>query len=295
MIIDGKAIADTIQKELKTEISQILGRKPCLAVILVGTHPPSQIYVKRKTQACEAIGMLSIRRHFPEKLSEKELLNELDLLNANPEVDGILVQLPLPAHINPINVLRRIAPEKDVDGLNPVNVGKLLIGEQDGFVPCTPLGIKTLLERSSVDVQGKHVVVMGRSNLVGKPMAALLAQNASGANATVTIVHSQTRDLATLTRMADVLIVAMGKPKFVNASMIKDGAIIVDVGINKIAIESHPGYQIVGDVDFDAVKDKCALITPVPGGVGPMTIAMLLSNTLKSYKQKCHLEKCSAG
>ena len=286
MIIDGKAIADIIQAEIKEEITQILGRKPCLAVILVGTHPPSQIYVKRKTQACEAIGMLSIKRHFPEKLSENELLHELDQLNANPDIDGILVQLPLPAHINPINILRRISPDKDVDGLNPVNVGKLLIGEQDGFVPCTPLGIKTLLERSSVNVQGKHVVIMGRSNLVGKPMAALLLQNASGANATVTVVHSQTKNVATLTRMADVLIVAMGQPKFVNAGMIKDGAVIIDVGINKIAAEVAPGYKIVGDVDFDDVKDKCAMITPVPGGVGPMTIAMLLSNTLKSFRQR---------
>jgi methylenetetrahydrofolate dehydrogenase (NADP+)/methenyltetrahydrofolate cyclohydrolase len=291
MIIDGKAIADIIQAEIKDDITQILGRKPCLAVILVGTHPPSQIYVKRKTQACEAVGMLSIKRHFPAELSEKELLNELDLLNTNPEVDGILVQLPLPAHINPINILRRIAPDKDVDGLNPVNVGKLLIGELDGFVPCTPLGIKTLLERSSVDVQGKHVVVMGRSNLVGKPMAALLVQNAPGANATVTIVHSQTKNLATLTRMADVLIVAMGQPKFVNAAMVKDGVVIIDVGINKIASEAPPGYQIVGDVDFDDVKDKCALITPVPGGVGPMTIAMLLSNTLKSHRLRITSER----
>lgn len=287
MIIDGKAIADTIQEEIKHDISQLLGRKPCLAVILVGTHPPSQIYVKRKTQACENVGMLSIKRHFPAELSEGDLLNELGLLNADPSVDGILVQLPLPSQINPIHVLRRIAPDKDVDGLNPINIGKLLIGEQDGFVPCTPLGIKTLLERSSIAVQGKHVVVMGRSNLVGKPMAALLMQNAIGANATVTIVHSQTQNLAELTRMADILIVAMGRPKFVNTSMIKAGAVIIDVGINKIITSENPqGYQIVGDVDFNDVKDKCALITPVPGGVGPMTIAMLLNNTLKSYRQR---------
>lgn len=287
MILDGKAIAEKVQEEIKQNIDKMAGRKPCLAVILVGTHAPSQIYVKRKTQACESVGMISIKRHFPAELSEAKLLKELDLLNANPVVDGILVQLPLPPHINPITILHYIAPDKDVDGLNPFNVGKLLIGEQDGFAPCTPLGIKTLLERSSIDTAGKHVLVMGRSNLVGKPMAALLMQNAPGANATVTVAHSQTKHLPVLARMADILIVAMGRPRFVTADMIQEGAVVVDVGINKIeAPSSKQGYQIVGDVDFEGVKDKCAWITPVPGGVGPMTIAMLLSNTLKSYRMR---------
>lgn len=284
MIIDGKAIAAKIQNEIRQEITRIQGRRPCLAVILVGEHPPSQIYIKRKTHACESVGMLSIQRTFPENFSEQDLITEVELLNADPSVDGILIQLPLPSHINATRVLHKIAPEKDVDGLHPENAGKLLIGESDGFVPCTPLGVKTLLERSEIDVAGKHVLVMGRSNLVGKPMAALLMQNARGANATVTIAHSKTRDIKTLSKLADILIVAMGKPKFVTADMIKEGAVVIDVGINKIATAN--GHQIVGDVDFDNVKEKCSFITPVPGGIGPMTIAMLLSNTLKSFLQR---------
>lgn len=286
MLIDGKAIAAQIQEEIKQEIMRIQGRRPCLAVILVGSHPPSQIYVKRKTVACESVGMRSIQRNFPEQMTEQELIKELELLNADPSVDGILVQLPLPRHMNPVTVLHHLSPQKDVDGLHPENAGKLLIGEQNGFVPCTPLGIKTLLMRSEIDVAGKHVLVMGRSNLVGKPMAALLMQNAPGANATVTIAHSKTQNIKTLSQLADILIVAMGQPKFVTAEMVKEGAVVVDVGINKIPSPDTNRDQIVGDVDFNKVKDKCSFITPVPGGIGPMTIAMLLSNTLKSFLQK---------
>lgn len=284
ILLDGKKTADEIQQELKTTISGLSGRKPCLAVILVGEHTPSQIYVKRKTQACEDIGILSIHKKLPSSISEEDLLKEVTLLNQNPEVDGILVQLPLPHHINPGKVVQQISPAKDVDGFHPVNVGKLLMGETDGFVSCTPLGIKTLLERYKIEVSGKHVVVFGRSNIVGKPVAALLMQNKTGANATVTVIHSYSKDIERLTTLADVLIVAIGKPNFVTSSMIKDGVVIVDVGINKIVNASKTsGYQIVGDVDFENVKDRCSYITPVPGGIGPMTIAMLLQNTLKSY------------
>lgn len=287
MIIDGKAIASQIQREIKQEIERIQGRRPCLAVILVGTHPPSQIYVKRKTHACESVGITSIKRNFPEDFPEADLISELDQLNQDPSIDGILVQLPLPRHINPLKILHRISPDKDVDGLHPINAGKLLIGEQDGFVPCTPLGVKTLLERSEIDVSGKHVMILGRSNLVGKPMAALMMQNAAGANATVTVIHSKSKEIKSLTRLADILIVAMGKPKFITSDMVKEGVVIVDVGINKVDSSTDPnGYQIVGDVDFEHLQSKCSFITPVPGGIGPMTIAMLLSNTLKSFMKK---------
>lgn len=286
MIIDGKAIATQIQNEIKDRVSKINGRKPCLAVVLVGTHPPSQIYVNRKTQACEAAGILSIRKNLPADTSEEALLAEIETLNSDPNVDGILVQLPLPIHINPIRVIHEISPDKDVDGLHPLNAGKLLIGDESGFVPCTPLGIKALLERSDIDVRGKHVVVIGRSNLVGKPIAALLLQNAPGANASVTVMHRYSQHIPEICCHADVVIVAIGKPKFVTADMIKEGAVVIDVGINKIDASNNQGYQIVGDVDFESVKDKCSFITPVPGGVGPMTIAMLLSNTLKSYHQR---------
>lgn len=280
MIIDGKAIANEIEQEIKSAISQITGRKPCLAVILVGDHPPSQIYVNRKTQACANAGMLSIRRHFPAHFSQADLIAEIQRLNSDDAVDGILVQLPLPSHMNSAVVLSHLDPNKDVDGLHPVNAGKLLLGQENGFVPCTPLGIKVLLQRSAIDVAGRHVAILGRSNLVGKPLAALLMQNAPGANATVTIAHSRSQNLKQICQLADILIVAIGRAHFVTADMVKEGAIVIDVGINKIE------NAIVGDVDFEGIKDKCAFITPVPGGIGPMTIAMLLSNTWKSYENK---------
>lgn len=287
MIIDGKAIADQIQLEIQRQVESIQGRKPCLAVILVGNHPASKIYVNRKTQACEAAGILSLRQNLSEDISEQSLLNTLDALNANPDVDGILLQLPLPSHINTAHVLHRISPAKDVDGLHPYNAGKLLMGDTDGFAPCTPLGIKVLLERSGIQVAGRHALILGRSNLVGKPMASLLMQNAPGANATVTIAHSRSSNLKELCLQADILIAAIGSPKFVTADMVKNGAVIVDVGINKIEdLSSAKGYQIVGDVDFENVQEKCAFITPVPGGVGPMTIAMLLNNTVRSYSMR---------
>lgn len=283
-IIDGKQVAANIQHELKNKVA-LLSSAPCLAMVLVGNHPPSQIYVRRKAEACERTGMRSIRRELPEQITEIELLNEITLLNNDPAINGILIQLPLPGHINPYSIVCHLSPEKDVDGLHPINAGKLLLGNTDGFVPCTPLGIKVMLEKSGVDVAGKQVVIMGRSNLVGKPLAALLMQNSPGANATVTVVHSRSHHVNPITQSADILIVAMGKPLMVGAEMIKPGAVVVDVGINKI------DNRIVGDVDFDAVKGKCSLITPVPGGVGPMTIMMLLSNTLKAAVNQMHVKK----
>lgn len=283
MIIDGKAIASQIQNEIKEQVNAINGRKPCLAVILVGNNPASEIYVNRKTLACQETGILSIRKNLPADCAEKDLLQVLDGFNRDHAVDGILLQLPLPAHINSARVLQFISPEKDVDGLHPVNAGKLIMGDTEGFAPCTPLGIKVLLERSKIPVSGKHVVIMGRSNLVGKPMASLLMQNAPGANATVTVVHSKSSNLTAICRQADIIIAAIGQPQFLKADMVKDNVVVIDVGINKIEdASSGKGYRIVGDVDFDNVKDKCEFITPVPGGIGPMTIAMLLSNTVKS-------------
>lgn len=280
MLIDGTAIAKKIRQKLKEELSQEKGRIPCLVMILVGSHPSSQIYVNRKGLACQEVGMKSVILELPATISEQELLTEIIKLNEDSSVDGILVQLPLPAHINPTLIMRALDPTKDVDGFHPQNMGKLLIGDTDGFAPCTPLGVKVMLQESGVDLAGKHVVILGRSNIVGKPLAALLMQNAPHANATVTIAHSKTANLTQLCQTADVLVAAMGVPKFVTASMVKKGAIVIDVGITKV------DGKLYGDVDFDQVKDKCALITPVPGGVGPMTIAMLLSNTWQSYQRK---------
>lgn len=286
MIIDGKKIAGEIQQEIKAIVNGCLTRPPCLAVILVGDHPPSQIYVNRKTEACQAVGIRSIRYELPAYTSEEEVLQLVGNLNNDPKVDGILVQMPLPPHIRPQHIIYQINPNKDVDGFHPINVGKMLIGETDGFLSCTPLGIKVLLERSAIEVAGKHAVVIGRSNIVGKPMAAILMQNTPGGNATVTIANRYSKDIKSLCLFAEIIIVAIGQPRFITADMVKEGTVIVDVGINKIdAPAKKSGYQIVGDVDYDNVAPKCSYITPVPGGVGPMTIAMLLQNTLKSYQK----------
>lgn len=288
MIIDGKKIAEQIQLEIKHALkSEKYPRPPCLGVIIVGEHPASLIYIKHKTEACKNVGILSVKRELSVHASKADLLHEIEMMNANPSIDGILVQLPLPPQIDPSAAIEAIDPEKDVDGFHPVNMGKLLIGQQDGFISCTPLGIKTLLERSGVEVAGKHVVVVGRSNVVGKPVAVLLMQRMPGGNATVSVVHSQSTNLVELCQSADILIVAIGQAHFIKKEMIKPGVVIIDVGINKISNPARKsGYQIVGDVDFDQVKDKCALITPVPGGVGPMTIAMLLSNTFQSFRKR---------
>lgn len=285
ILLDGKRIAAEIQSDIRVEIASFKGRPPCLAVILVGENPASEIYIKRKRRACEEVGIQSIYQHFPVEVVERDLLKQIRLYNEDPNVDGILVQLPLPSHISPQQVTTSINPNKDVDGFHPINMGKLLMGETDGFVPCTPLGIKRMLEKSGIDAKGKHAVVLGRSNIVGKPMAALLMQNTAGGNATVTVVNSFTKNVRHLCKDADILIAALGVPKFVTVDMVKEGCVVVDVGINKIANPNTPsGFQIVGDVDFENVQSKCSYITPVPGGVGPLTIAMLLQNTLKSYK-----------
>lgn len=281
IIIDGKKVAAGLLDEMSKTIRGLKNRPPCLAFIQVGHHPPSRIYISRKTKACAEVGIRSLKKELPETISQKDLLAEIDHLNTQSDIDGILVQLPLPKHIHPSVVSSAIDPHKDVDGFHPINMGKLLMGETDGFVPCTPLGIKILLEKYDIEVQGKHAVIVGRSNIVGKPMAALLIQTGRHGNATVTITHQHTKHLADICRMADLLIVAIGKPKFITANMVKENAIVIDVGINKLET------QIVGDVDFDEVKEKCSYITPVPGGIGPMTIAALLQNTLKSYMSKC--------
>lgn len=293
MLIDGKGIADQIQQEIKQALDQLpSSRRPCLAVMIVGEHPASLIYVARKTKACEEVGITSIKYALPATTSHDELVHQIQKLNADDNVDGILVQLPLPSHLNPLKIISHLSPEKDVDGQHPYNIGKMLTGDPNTFLPCTPLGIKTLIERSGIEVAGKHVLIIGRSNLVGKPMAAILMQSSPGGNATVTVAHSRTTNLKALCQMADVVIAAIGQPRFVTADMIKPGAVVIDVGINKIdAPQEDRGYLLVGDVDFDNVKEKCSFITPVPGGVGPMTIAMLLSNTLKSFLNRFKLPK----
>lgn len=280
-LIDGRAIAFQIANEIREKIATLTGRPPGLAFVLVGQDPASKAYVMAKQKKCKEVGILSIDHQFPDDLSESKLLHEISHLNANPNIDGILVQLPLPAHISVQKVMETISPSKDVDGFHPINVGKMLIGEKDGFFPCTPYGIVTLLAHSDIPVEGKHVVIIGRSNIVGKPLAALLMQKAPHCNATVTIAHSQTHNLKEICQSADILIAAIGKPHFITANMVKPGAVVVDVGQNRL-----PNGKMVGDVDFDHVAPLSAHITPVPGGVGPMTIAMLLSNTLLSYESR---------
>ncbi|HMU43897.1 MAG TPA: bifunctional methylenetetrahydrofolate dehydrogenase/methenyltetrahydrofolate cyclohydrolase FolD [Ignavibacteriaceae bacterium] len=286
ILIDGKKIALDIRNELKEKISKIkndTNRVPGLAAILVGESPASKIYVSSKAKACEEIGMLSRVERLPENISDVELISTVEKYNSDINFHGILVQLPLPKHINEDKVIEAISPDKDVDGFHPVSVGKLVIGK-DTFIPCTPAGIQELLKRYNIATKGKHVVVLGRSNIVGKPIANILIQKKEFANSIVTICHSAARDLKQFTLQADILIAAIGKPEFVKADMIKEGCVVIDVGINRIEdTNSAKGYRIVGDVDFENVSRKSSYITPVPGGVGPMTIAMLLSNTYKSF------------
>ncbi len=284
-IIDGKAIADTVRGEVR-KASDLLkstrGITPGLAFILVGENPASQAYVRMKGKGCEEAGFFSVTERLPESVSEGELLGLINRFNLDPRIHGILVQLPLPPHIREERVIRSIDFKKDVDGFHPINVGLLVIG-RPCLKPCTPLGIQELLRRSGIETSGRHVVVIGRSNIVGKPMANLLVQKGKSANAVVTVVHSAAGDLSRFTLQADILIAAMGKPHFVKASMVKEGAAVIDVGINRVSDPSaKTGHRLVGDVDFEAVRAKAGHITPVPGGVGPMTIAMLLSNTLSA-------------
>ena len=277
-IIDGKAISAQIKDECKERVAALKaqGKEVCLAVIQVGNDPASSVYVGNKKKACEYIGAKSLAYELKEETTNEELLDLIDKLNNDDSVNGILVQLPLPKHLNEDEVLKRINPDKDVDGFHPVNVGRLSIGEK-GFVSCTPAGIIELLKRSDVDIEGKECVVIGRSNIVGKPMAMLMLRE----NATVTICHSRTKDLKDVTKRADILIVAIGKPKMIDASYVKEGAVVIDVGIHRVDPNSK---KLCGDVDYDSVEPIASKITPVPGGVGPMTIAMLMNNLVNSVE-----------
>ncbi len=285
-IISGTEIAKQIREELKQEIAELRQKHnliPGLATVLVGGDPASQVYVGSKVKTCEALGIYSERHDLSAETNEPTLLALIDRLNKDPKIHGILVQLPLPKHINETNILLAIDPKKDVDGFHPVNVGKLMIGEPD-YLPCTPHGIQELLIRSGVKISGAEVVIVGRSNIVGKPLANMLLQKKAGANATVTVCHTGTSDIAFHTRRADIIIVALGKPKFITADMVKEGAVVIDVGVNRIGKTAEGKAILCGDVDFDAVKEKVKAITPVPGGVGPMTIVMLMSNTVSAAK-----------
>ena len=286
-IIDGKQIAADIREELKAEVASLKdkGIVPGLGVILVGADPASESYVTAKERACKNIGIYSDDNRLSAETTQDELLARVDQMNNDPKINGILVQLPLPKHINETSILLAIDPDKDVDGFHPMSVGKMMIGE-DTFLPCTPHGIVQLLVRSGVETSGAHVVVVGRSNIVGKPVANMLLQKKAGANATVTLCHTRTKDLGYFTRQADIIIAASGWPNTITDDMVKDGVVVIDVGVNRVEDASRErGYRLVGDVDFDAVKEKAALITPVPGGVGPMTITMLLFNTVESAKR----------
>ena len=287
-VIDGAAIAARVLEESRAEVDRLAARGviPGLSVVLVGDDPASAVYVRSKEATSRELGMAGETIRLPASTSQSELLAIIDRLNASEQVHGILVQLPLPRQIDADLVLRRMRPEKDVDGFHPVNVGKLLIGERDGFVPCTPAGIQYMLQACGVETRGAECVVIGRSNIVGKPMAALMMQNGPGADATVTICHSRTRDLAVHTKRADILIVAAGRPQIITAEMVKPGAVVIDVGMNRIPDSTKKnGSRLVGDVDFDRVREVASLITPVPGGVGKMTIAMLMRNTVRAAEQ----------
>jgi methylenetetrahydrofolate dehydrogenase (NADP+)/methenyltetrahydrofolate cyclohydrolase len=285
-IISGTEIARQIREELKEEIARLKEEHnvvPGLATVLVGEDPASQVYVGQKEKTSQALGLYSERHDLPVDTSEEELLTLVDKLNKDPKIHGILVQLPLPKHINETKVLYAIDPKKDVDGFHPVNLGKLMIGEPD-YLPCTPHGIQQLLVRSGVELEGAEVVVVGRSNIVGKPIANILLQKKEGANATVTVCHTRTRNISLHTQRADIIIVAAGKPKAVTADMVREGVVVIDVCVNRIGKTAEGKAILVGDVDFDAVKEKARAITPVPGGVGPMTITMLMLNTVKAAK-----------
>lgn len=287
-ILDGKELAADMRAEMKLEVARLKQEHdlvPCLAVVLVGDNPASVSYVKGKQKACKEVGLDSRELKFDADLSEAELLRVVVELNGDDEIDGILVQLSLPEGIDEDRILNAIDPDKDVDGLHPVNLGRLMRGEE-GFQPCTPRGVQEILVRSGIEVEGRHVVVVGRSTLVGRPVANILTQKSAGANATVTICHTGTRDLVSFTRQADILIVAAGSPRMITAEMVKEGATVIDVGVEQVADPSRKrGYRLVGDVDFDGVREKAGAITPVPGGVGPMTITLLLSNTILAAKR----------
>ena len=285
-LIKGAEVAAQIREELKQEIADLKTKHnvvPGLVTVLVGADPASQVYVGQKEKTSKELGIYSERYDLPADISQKDLLKLVDKLNKDPKINGILVQLPLPKGLNEAEVLYAIDPKKDVDGFHPVNVGKLMIGEPD-YLPCTPAGIQQLLIRSGTQIEGAEVVVVGRSNIVGKPIANILLQKAEGANATVTICHTRTKDMAFHTKRADILIVAAGKPKAVTGDMVKEGVVVIDVGVNQIGTTAEGKRILAGDVDFDTVSPKAKAITPVPGGVGPMTITMLMMNTVKAAK-----------
>jgi methylenetetrahydrofolate dehydrogenase (NADP+)/methenyltetrahydrofolate cyclohydrolase len=289
-IIDGKQVAADMRAELKEKVAQLKdkGVTPGLAVVLVGEDPASKSYVTAKERACEEIGIYSDDNRLPAETTEGDLLALIDKLNKDPKINGILVQLPLPKHIDEDNVLLAIDPAKDVDGFHPVNVGKMVVG-QDAYLPCTPHGVIQLLLRSNVKLEGAEVVVVGRSNIVGKPVANMLIQKATTGNATVTVCHTRTKNMAEHVKRADIIIAAAGWPNTITADMVKDGAVVIDVGVNRVEDATKKrGYRLAGDVDFEAVKEKASLITPVPGGVGPMTITMLLYNTVQSAEKTLH-------
>ncbi|MBB5021466.1 bifunctional methylenetetrahydrofolate dehydrogenase/methenyltetrahydrofolate cyclohydrolase FolD [Desulfurispira natronophila] len=288
-LLDGKTLSKTIQSELAEEVKVLKdqGIQPGLAVILVGDDPASQVYVGSKRKTCEKLGILSKASILPASTSQDELMAIVDQYNSDPEIHGILCQLPLPAHLDEQQVIEAIAPSKDVDCFHPENVGRVLIG-MPRFLPCTPHGIVQLIKRTGIETTGKHTVILGRSDIVGKPLAAMMLQKDSGenmgCNSTVTVCHSATKNLEELCREADILVAAIGKPEFVKGHMVKEGAVVIDVGINRIDADNEKGYRLVGDVDFEEVKPRCQAITPVPGGVGPMTIAMLMYNTVSSAR-----------
>jgi len=287
-LIDGNAIGATMRTELGSEITKLkkAGITPGLAVVLVGDNPASEVYVRMKGKACEEAGLYHETINLPTDTSESDLMALLERLNANSKIHGILVQLPLPKQIDTNRALHRIDPRKDVDGFHPENVGKVVVGDPTGFRPATPYGVQQLLIRTGVETKGADTVVVGRSNIVGRPMAALLLQDGPGGNATVTVCHSRTRHIEQHTRQADILIVAIGKPEFVTGDMVKPGAVVIDVGVNRVDDPSRKqGYRLVGDVKFEEAKQVASAITPVPGGVGPMTITMLLYNTVQAARQ----------
>jgi len=287
-LIDGTAIGKQIREELKAEVAGLRSRGvvPGLTVVLVGEDPASQVYVRMKGKAADELGMKSDTIRLPAATPEADLLALLDRLNADRAVHGILVQLPLPGHMDASKVLLRMKPEKDVDGFHPVNVGKLVIGDRTAFRPCTPAGVQELLVRSGADPGGKHVVVVGRSLIVGRPVANILMQKAPGANATVTVAHTGTHDLPSITRQGEILVVAAGRPEVIRGDMIRPGAVVIDVGVNRVADPAAKnGYRLVGDVNFAEAVEVASQITPVPGGVGPMTIALLMKNTVQAAKQ----------
>jgi methylenetetrahydrofolate dehydrogenase (NADP+)/methenyltetrahydrofolate cyclohydrolase len=284
-LIDGRAIAQKVRAEVAERAKKLIakGLRPGLAVVMVGDDPASAVYTSSKAKAAEEAGMYSLNLRLPADTTQADLLSRIDELNSDFKIHGILVQMPLPKQIDPDTVIRRIDPAKDVDGFHPVNVGKMLVGERDGFIPCTPAGIQVLLKESGVKTPGKNCVVIGRSNIVGKPMAALMMQDNENANCTVTVCHRHTADLKSHTKTADILIVAAGRPCIVTGDMVKPGAVVIDVGTNRVADpKAKSGTKLQGDVDFESVREVASKITPVPGGVGPMTIAMLMSNTVRA-------------